>query len=189
MSFCLCLTFQHLKLTDIFRKWASPSPDVAPDKIQMTIFDVILLLCVDEANLSPEKKKEIENVQLKYILMLQRYLQDKYPKQANVKLANGLMLLQLAKELYQMHSQRLPFWSCQTLNSLVKFQRYLQDKYPKQANIKLANASAHKRTVSDSFTKTAFLKIFHSWSISWCCRNIYKTNNIPKKPILNWSLP
>jgi hypothetical protein len=98
-----------LKLTDIFRKWASPSPDVGPDKIQMTIFDVILLLCVDEANLSPEKKKEIENVQLKYILMLQRYLQDKYPKQANVKLANGLMLLQLAKELYQMHSQRLPF--------------------------------------------------------------------------------
>ncbi len=114
MSFCLCLTFQHLKLTDIFRKWASPSPDVGPDKIQMTIFDVILLLCVDEANLSPEKKKEIENVQLKYILMLQRYLQDKYPKQANVKLANGLMLLQLAKELYQMHSQRLPFWSYQT---------------------------------------------------------------------------
>jgi hypothetical protein len=98
-----------LKLTDLFRKWASPSPDVAPDKIQTTIFDVILLLCVDETNLSPEKKKEIENVQLKYILMLQRYLQDKYPKQANVKLANGLMLLQLAKELYQMHSQRLPF--------------------------------------------------------------------------------
>jgi len=38
-----------------------------------------------------------------------RYLQATYPKQANTKFAGGLMLIQLAKELYDMHSLRLPF--------------------------------------------------------------------------------
>ena len=51
----------------------------------------------------------IESIQLKYITLLQRYLKEKYPRQAHSKLAGGLMLLQHAKELYKMHSQRLPF--------------------------------------------------------------------------------
>ena len=54
-------------------------------------------------------RKNIENVQLKYILMLQRYLQDKNPKNAKSKFADGLMLLHHAKQLYTFHSQRLPF--------------------------------------------------------------------------------
>ena len=61
----------------------------------------------------------IESIQLKYITMLQRYLKEKYPRQAHSKLAGGLMLLQHAKELYKMHSQRLPFWTLKCLADLI----------------------------------------------------------------------
>jgi hypothetical protein len=44
-------------LSEVFRKWASSgSPSSAPDKIQMVIFEVILLLCSDEVSLSPGTK-------------------------------------------------------------------------------------------------------------------------------------
>jgi hypothetical protein len=46
---------------------------------------------------------------MKYALMLQRYLRDKFPKQWTAKLAEGMMLLHYAAELYKFHSQRLPF--------------------------------------------------------------------------------
>ena len=54
-------------------------------------------------------KAKVSVIQMKYITMLHRYLQATYPKQANTKFAGGLMLIQLAKELYDMHSLRLPF--------------------------------------------------------------------------------
>ena len=99
---------EHSKLTQIFCRWALPSKDRAPDRIQMTIFEIILLLCADEIYMPEENKRKIEAVQLKYVTMLHRYLKEKYPKEASAKFANGLMLLHHVKQLYRMHSQRLP---------------------------------------------------------------------------------
>ena len=99
---------EHSKLAKIICRWALPSKDSAPDRIQMTIFEIILLLCADDTIMSKERIKKIEAVQLKYVTVLHRYLKERYPKEASSKLANGLMLLHHVKQLHRMHSQRLP---------------------------------------------------------------------------------
>ena len=52
------IELEHSKLSDVFRRWASPaSLASAPDKMQMIIFEIILLLCTDEVTLSPGTRK------------------------------------------------------------------------------------------------------------------------------------
>ena len=67
-----------------------------------------LLVLGDQLSISVPYNKDSLFSQMKYISMLHRYLKETYPKQANTKFAGGLMLIQLAKELYDMHSMRLP---------------------------------------------------------------------------------
>lgn len=74
----------------------------------MVILTMVLLLSCDEIQIDPDRKSRIESLQMKYILMYQRYLKWAYPKESNVKFACGLMLLHHAKELEHYHSQRLP---------------------------------------------------------------------------------
>ena len=75
----------------------------------MILYSMILLLSTEDTSLPENLKLKVSGIQMKYITMLHRYLQATYPKQANTKFAGGLMLIQLAKELYDMHSLRLPF--------------------------------------------------------------------------------
>ena len=52
-----------------------------------------------------------EDNQIKFVMMLHRYLKDKYPDDeelVNTALANGLMIVSQAKELHEMHSLMLP---------------------------------------------------------------------------------
>ena len=70
---------------------------------------ILLLSTEDSENLTQEQKSRIELCQLKYIMMLHRYLKSSYKKEANSKFAGSLMVLHYAKELYKMHSLRLPF--------------------------------------------------------------------------------
>lgn len=53
-------------------------------------------------------KRHIEETQLNYLTMLHRYLKDKNPLKADTKLANGVMILNDAKEAHQIHLKRLP---------------------------------------------------------------------------------
>ena len=109
MTLALNFFLQHSQLTRIFKTWANSTVTGSKvDKHQLTIFDVILLMNPDETRLDPGSRKRIESVQMKYVLMLQRYLQDKVPKIFRTKFSDGLMLLHHAKQLYNFHSQRLP---------------------------------------------------------------------------------
>ncbi len=94
-------------------KWLQVS-----DQIQLTLVQMILLLSTEDAeNLTLEQKSRIEQSQLKYIIMLHRYLKSFYRTEANSKFAGSLMVLQYAKELYKLHSLRLPFWILWGYNS------------------------------------------------------------------------
>ncbi len=53
-------------------------------------------------------KKRVEAVHLSYVLLLQRYLKYRCPKDVNKKLADILMLQQPSSELYDLHMMRLP---------------------------------------------------------------------------------
>ncbi len=71
------IEIEHSKLTEVFRRWASPvSPASAPDKMQMIIFEVILLLCTDEVNLSPGTKNAClgENIFISFDITTQNLL-------------------------------------------------------------------------------------------------------------------
>jgi hypothetical protein len=74
----------------------------------MMIVNMMLLLSTDEVELGPDQKSRVESLQLKYVLMYQRYLRWSHPKSANAKFAGGLMLLHHADQLRRLHSQRLP---------------------------------------------------------------------------------
>ena len=69
----------------------------------------ILIMSSDESNLTPDQKSRIEQVQLQYTCLLQRYLKFSYKSQANSKFGDALMMIQTANELHKMHSMRLPF--------------------------------------------------------------------------------
>jgi hypothetical protein len=75
----------------------------------MALLTIIILLSCEDTGFVAEQKSRIENIQLKYILMYQRYLKHAYPKEANAKFVGGLMLLHHSKELCYLHSMRLPF--------------------------------------------------------------------------------
>lgn len=53
-------------------------------------------------------KQFVEETQLKYLTMLHRYLKDKNPQKADTKLANGVMILNDAKEAHELQKKRLP---------------------------------------------------------------------------------
>ena len=79
------------------------------DRPQLALVIMILLLSPEDSNLTQQQKCRVEESQLKYITMLRSYLKYTYKHEANRKFAGGLMILQYAKELYRMHSLRLPF--------------------------------------------------------------------------------
>jgi hypothetical protein len=50
----------------------------------------------------------VSKVQDQYLTLLHRYLKNKYRQGANSKLANGIMISHLAREVQQIRRQRLP---------------------------------------------------------------------------------
>ena len=97
---------RHYRLTQTISRWSRRSKIL--DSQLMILCCMILLLSADDLPMAGNLKEKVSAIQMKYILMLHRYLKDTYPKQANTKFAGGLMLVQFSKELYDMHSMRLP---------------------------------------------------------------------------------
>jgi hypothetical protein len=101
---------KHRQITRAIKRWArSSSTHDSIDKYQSILLSIIILLsCEDDLDLSKEQKEKIHQLQMKYILMYQRYLKAAYPQEANAKFVGGLMLLHHTKELCEMNSLRLP---------------------------------------------------------------------------------
>jgi len=101
---------KHRQITRAIKRWArSSSGSDSIDKNQSSLLSIIILLsCDDDMGFSKEQKEKIHQLQMKYILMYQRYLKMAYPQEANAKFVGGLMLLHHTKELCQMNSLRLP---------------------------------------------------------------------------------
>ena len=101
---------KHFQISRVITRWARQSSTQIVDQFQLVLLTIILFLsCDDTTSLDHNQKAKIEQIQLKYILMFQRYLKVVHPKEANRKFVGGLMLLHHSKELEQLHRLRLPF--------------------------------------------------------------------------------
>ena len=133
---CADIEQRHLKLSRRICSWPrvkqeNSSEQEGENKIDRSLFallTMILLLSKDgipfenencnavgggEKNVKEMRRnREIaEDNQIRFVMMLHRYLKDKYPNDAqlvNTSLANGMMIISQAKELHEMHLQMLP---------------------------------------------------------------------------------
>ena len=90
-------------------RWSRPGPDQLLDHALVVLLQNMIITSVEDAGLTPVQKFRIEQIQLQHITLLHRYLKFAYPKEANSKLAGGLMMLQYANEISKICSMRLPF--------------------------------------------------------------------------------
>lgn len=68
----------------------------------------VMILFTSTLDIEGVDKEKIEPVHLNYVLLLQRYLKYKYPREANKRLGDILMLHHPTRELFELHSMRLP---------------------------------------------------------------------------------
>ena len=99
---------KHYEITTAINRWARTG-DRKLDKFQMVLLTIIILLSCEDTGFVGEQKSRIEKLQMKYIIMYQRYLKHACPKEAKAKFVGGLMLLHHSKELFNLNSMRLPF--------------------------------------------------------------------------------
>ncbi len=74
----------------------------------MLLFEMVMMFTIDHSKIKPNQRAKVDHLQTKFLWLLQRYLKFRYPKDYNLKLANGVMLLHHADQLQKMHFQRLP---------------------------------------------------------------------------------
>lgn len=100
---------EHQKITTSLSRWIRKSEDQASDPFLRSLVMIITVLSCQDSNIPKNIRTKIEACQLKYVTLLQRYLRLICPKEAAMKFGCGLMMVQYAKELFKLHSQRLPF--------------------------------------------------------------------------------
>ena len=115
---CADIEERHLKLTRRICMWPrmKKGGENKIDRSQLALLTMILLLSKDGIDLECTFENMVhlraaEENQIKFVMMLHRYLKDKYPNDeelVNTSLANGLMIVSQAKELHAMHSLMLP---------------------------------------------------------------------------------
>lgn len=74
----------------------------------MILFEMLMLFTIDQTKVESAQRMKIENLQIKFLTLLQRYLKFKYPNHYRLKIANGMTLLHNAEQLQKLHYQRLP---------------------------------------------------------------------------------
>ena len=67
-----------------------------------------LIIAFSTETCSLERADIVEAAQLRYVGLLQKYLGHKYGKEANQRLANGLMITSYARQVYDIQKKRLP---------------------------------------------------------------------------------
>ena len=117
---CAEIEERHQKLARRICMWprmnSGATEEKKIDRSLLAILTMILLLSKDGIDLETSLENIVhlraaEDNQIKFVMMLHRYLKDKYPDDeelVNTALANGLMIVSQAKELHEMHSLMLP---------------------------------------------------------------------------------
>ena len=98
---------QHLKISSSLVKWVKTTNEDQIDLLQNLLLNLMIFFSTDCVDLNEHQRSKIEALQLKYTLMYHRYLQWAHPKDCRAKFVGGLMLLQQAKQLTDLCSQRL----------------------------------------------------------------------------------
>lgn len=99
---------QHQRLMARMQTWPRDSPEAKVDDVQMNLIKYIILFSTSE-QLSLKRRDIVERVQMKFIDLLQKYLKFKYgPGEAGLRFSNGLMVISLAREVYEIQKRRLP---------------------------------------------------------------------------------
>jgi hypothetical protein len=101
--------YYYYRSSKTINNWLRSEEDASFDKIQLIILTMVLMYCTDGLKKEELANPEIiEETQQKYLMMLHRYLRDKYPQRVHNKLANGVMIIHNAKEAHDLSSNRLP---------------------------------------------------------------------------------
>ena len=106
----LDIEIRHAELTFQISPWPvdqEPESGVsAVDNLKVFLLAQVILLSTDQAQVRDSGK--VCKLQDQFLTILHRYLKHKYNREANTKLAKGIMISSLAREAQEIRSQRLP---------------------------------------------------------------------------------
>lgn len=95
------LEAQHLSLMAQISSWVDPE-----DKIQLTLLTLILAFNTDFLEL--ENRAQVEEIQLKFVMLLQAYLRSSLPPQAAAsRMVSALGLIAITREILDITKKRL----------------------------------------------------------------------------------
>ena len=100
---------RHAQLTYQISPWPVDNPaqgDNNVDRLQVFLLAHIILLSTDQVRV--KDVPQVSKLQDNYLTMLHRYLKFKYNRDANKRLAKGIMISSLAREAQEIRSHRLP---------------------------------------------------------------------------------
>jgi len=95
------LEAQHISLMEQISSWLDPQ-----DKIQLTLITLILAFNPDFLQL--ENRSQVEEIQLRFVMLLQAYLRSCLPPQAATNtLARALMVPAITRQIFDITKKRL----------------------------------------------------------------------------------
>ena len=99
---------RHERLMARMQSWPRDNAEAEVDDVQMNLIKYIILFSTSE-QLTLMRRDVVERVQMKFIDLLQKYLKFKYGVGgAGLRFSNGLMVISLAREVYEIQRRRLP---------------------------------------------------------------------------------
>jgi hypothetical protein len=99
---------KHFDLMCKMSAWPRESPTSQPDNLLLTLLNLIIAFTPDYVQL--RRRDVVERNQLKYVILLQKYLKFKYGAASNAKFAQGLMMTSYAREVDLIQKRRLPVY-------------------------------------------------------------------------------
>ena len=107
---CVDIEERHHRITKNISKWPRSGDGMTVDRGQLVLLTIVMLLAPD-AQFTKENIDAIENRQMEYVMMLHRYLRNKFGNEttrADIAFANGIQIINLSREAYEMHCRMLP---------------------------------------------------------------------------------
>lgn len=96
---------RHLFLVNKMQSWPRKDAQDRVDDVQMNLLKLIILFSSEFVNL--QRPDIVEQTQMKFIGLLQKYMKFRYGPEAGVRLGNGLLLLSYAKEAIDIQKRRI----------------------------------------------------------------------------------
>ncbi|TRY77019.1 hypothetical protein TCAL_06369 [Tigriopus californicus] len=96
---------RHFSLVNKMQSWPRKDKLDPVDDVQMNLLKLIILFSSEFVNL--QRRDIVEQAQMKFIGLLQKYMKFRYGSEAGVRLGNGLMILSYAKETIDIQKRRI----------------------------------------------------------------------------------